>query len=140
MMDDKTKTQVMRFIGVGLVATVVDGGTYFAGLHLAGLSHSPSKAISFILGTIVSYVLNKLWTFESSERNHRELVAFCMLYGATFFLNVGVNEGSLAVLSPLRPEAVPVPMVELTCFVIATACSTVANFIGNKLWVFRDDG
>ena len=153
-MDARTRTQIFRFLVVGVTATVADASVYFGlidtgvadalhsalpdALHaLVPGAHDVGKSCSFLFGTLVSYVLNKRWTFESKEADPRQTAAFVALYASTFLLNVAVNHSVLA-LDP--PEGVPRRAVELTAFLVATACSTVANFFGQKFWVFKSAG
>ena len=153
-MDDQTKTQLGRFIVVGVGATLSDalvyGGTMYIGLAdsvhaalpvalhtLLPTAYEVAKSTSFFVGTCVSFVLNKLWTFESKDRDARQAGAFFVLYGLTFVLNVGAN---FTTLQLGRGAGLPARLVEVGAFLVATGCSTVANFIGQKFWVFRKGG
>lgn len=146
--------QVARFAIAGVLATLSDGLVYLAavgsglaaGVHglLPGavLAVVPepfdlAKAASFFVGTLVSYGLNKLWTFERPERDVGEAVAFFTLYGLTFVLNVIANH--LALDAGLALGASPALAGPLA-FVVATGCSTVVNFLGQKFWVFAEPG
>jgi putative flippase GtrA len=138
----RTRDQALRFIVAGLVATGSDALVY-AGLLAsvdgalrtlaapAGLDAPDlAKAASFMVGTGVSYLMNKRFTFQTRGFNGRELASFLTLYACTFLLNVGVNHAALLVLGQAALE-------RTVAFVIATGASTVANFVGTKLWVFR---
>lgn len=129
-MDDATRRQLFRFIVAGVAATLLDATVYFGLVHavLDG-GHDVAKACSFLAGTTVSFLVNKLWTFESKERSARELGAFVALYAATFGLNVGTNRLVLTLFTG--------GWVEPFGWLAATGASTVANFIGQKFWVFR---
>ena len=153
-MDAGTKQQVGRFIIAGLLATGSDALVYF-GLVYSGValqlygaapalatfglpsSYELAKACSFLVGTLVSFYVNKLWTFERPERDTGEALAFFALYGVTFTLNVGTNYVALSLLGAL---AAPPRLAEVGAFLVATGSSTVANFIGQKFWVFRSGG
>lgn len=128
------RTQLFRFIVVGVVATCVDAGLYFAAIRLLAMPYDLSKAISFLFGTTVSFLLNRAWTFEASNAGATATRRFLALYGVTFLLNVAVNALMLWIL---LPTGWSLDVVEPTAVVLATACSTTANFIGQKLWVFK---
>lgn len=136
MLDAQTRTQIFRFLVVGITATITDAGTY--GLLLASVldgRYAAAKSISFLAGTTVSYVLNKRWTFGSTASDPRQTVQFVVLYGLTFVVNVAVNTSLVHVgLRAGLAEA----MAASGAFLTATAISTVLNFIGQKLWVFRE--
>lgn len=95
-------------------------------LLLNFLSHNPAKAISFILGTIVAFVLNKYWTFQKYKRSFNEVLKFGVLYSATLGANVMTNKIVLELTH-----------IVFLAFLVATGVSTVLNFIGQKFWVFK---
>lgn len=123
----RLKKEVGRFLVAGFSAVGTDLAVYWLLLHV--LSHSPAKAASFISGTAVAYVINKYWTFEKGQHSYAEMGRFLALYLSTLFVNVGVNKIALLIL--------PVSVNVSLAFLVATGCSTVLNFIGQKWWVFR---
>ena len=130
--DSRTRRQTLRFLVSGLAATGADFATYMGMVHLLFEGGGPdtAKTLSYILGTTVAFLLNKFWTFESTQRSAREVISFIALYAMSWILNVGVNHVVLGVAGGA--------VMEIVAFVMATGCSTVTNFIGQKFWVFRD--
>lgn len=118
------KKEMKRFLVAGISAVGTDLGTYY--LLLNYLDPAIAKTISFLLGTIVAFIINKYWTFEKHERSYQEVVKFVLLYTATLFTNVATNE---VVLNQFH--------IVFLAFLIATGVSTVLNFIGQKWWVFK---
>ena len=59
------KRELLRFLVGGGSGVCVDYLSYKA-LMMAGLGRSISKGSSFILGSIVGFIINKYWTFESA--------------------------------------------------------------------------
>lgn len=121
----RIRKEIRWFIVAGVCAVGTDMLLYY--LLFDRLGHSPAKAVSFLTGTCVAYVVNKYWTFEQHRSSYAEMARFGALYLTTLGANVGVNRASLA----LFPEAV------FFAFLCATGTSTVLNFIGQKWWVFR---
>jgi putative flippase GtrA len=119
--------EIRRFLVAGFSAVGVDLTVYYLLLNI--LSHSPAKAISFISGTVVAFILNKFWTFDQYQKSLSELAKFIVLYSCTLAANVMVNNLSLLLM----------PKWLLFAFLAATGTSTVLNFIGMKWWVFRKD-
>lgn len=122
---EQTKKELPRFIVTGLLAVFTDYVSYL--LLISILPIDIAKGCSFILGSIVAFILNKLWTFEYEEKAAAAIIPFIALYSSTFFVNVGLNHFSLIYISDLKTVA----------FLIATAASTVLNFLGMKFWVFN---
>lgn len=123
---DKFKKELPRFLVAGFSAVGTDLLVYWLLLHFMG--HTPAKAISFISGTFVAFIINKYWTFEKKEHSYIEILKFIMLYLITLAINVGVNQLSLIIL----------PGYVAFAFLAATGTSTVLNFIGQKWWVFKN--
>ena len=119
------RKEVQRFVVAGSLAVGTDMLVYYA--LLRAITHSPAKAVSFLCGSVIAYVVNKYWTFEKLERSYAEMARFGTLYAATLGANVGVNKVCLV----LAPGQV------LFAFLCATGTSTVLNFVGQKWWVFR---
>ena len=118
------KREMSRFLVAGFCAVGTDMGSYF--LLLKVLTHDYSKGISFLLGTIVAYLINKYWTFEKKTKSYGEVGKFAILYSLTLGANVLINRISLNLFQST-----------LLAFLLATGVSTVLNFSGQKWWVFK---
>lgn len=118
------KKELKRFLVAGISAVGTDLVTYYILLNY--LDTDISKGISFLLGTIVAFIINKYWTFEKKEKSYQEIMQFVILYTATLGANIVTNKFILDIYN-----------ITLLAFLIATGVSTVMNFIGQKWWVFR---
>lgn len=118
------KREMSRFLVAGFCAVGTDMGCYF--LLLKVLPNDHSKGISFLLGTIVAYFINKYWTFEKKTKSYGEMGKFATLYLLTLGANVLVNRTVLNLSQST-----------LFAFLLATGVSTFLNFSGQKWWVFK---
>jgi len=53
-----------KFIIVGIINTIVGCGVMFGLYNLAGCSYWMSSAANYIVGSILSFFLNKYYTFQ----------------------------------------------------------------------------
>jgi putative flippase GtrA len=123
-------SQLGRFVLVGCLSALVDYSVYQALLHLGAWVHL-AKAVSFICGTTTAYLLNRRFTFTGSTGGRARFAAFVLLYGTTFFVNVGMN----ALALHLVPESTPYQVT--LCWVIAQGTATAINFVMLRTVVFR---
>jgi putative flippase GtrA len=121
--------QLLRFTLIGGFSALVDFGVYHLLLQ-AGLWVHAAKGTSFIIGTTTAYLLNRRFTFGHSDGGKSRFLGFVLLYGTTFFINVGVNATALIWL----PEMV---LRTTVAWVIAQAVATVVNFVMLRTVVFR---
>ena len=117
--------QISRFSVAGLSAVAVDFLSYY--LLINYLSYDLSKTLSFIIGAIVAYVINKFWTFEKNNLSFKELAKFALLYTFSLIINVYMNKLFLDITNNII----------IIAFLLATGSSALINFIGQKWWVFK---
>lgn len=115
-----------RFLVAGFSAVGTDWLVYTLCTH-AGVPTWLAKTTSFMAGALLSFVVNRAFTFRAKEGGslQRHAATFVLLYVSTLGLNVAANSLALRMGVP-RGFA----------WVFATGCSTVANFLGMKFFVF----
>lgn len=119
------RKELIRFLFGGGSAVAVDFVTYQIFLA-SGIPVGAAKALSFLCGSFVGFLINKLWTFESKAFSRGEVLRYIFLYSCTAVINSFVNRITLWLL--------PVQTVGFLC---ATGISTILNFLGQKYFVFR---
>jgi len=118
------KKQLLRFLVAGLSAVGTDLIVYYLLINL--LETNIAKGTSFLMGTVVAFLINKYWTFDKQEKSYNEMMKFGVLYGVTFSANILTNKTIL-----------DYTQLVTIAFIMATGVSTVLNFIGQKWWVFK---
>ena len=99
-MRDKRRTlldpTLFRFILVGLINTAVGYGVMFglynlAGLHTWGdLGYWISSAANYIVGSVVSFFLNKHFTFRNREKGIKVVLRFALNIAVCWALAYGL--------------------------------------------------
>ncbi len=122
------KKEAVRFLIVGFTTVFIDYLVYRV-LIGWGFDTSLSKGVSFFVGTVFSYFANKFFTFQVVRLSRSEPLRFGLVYFSTFVVNVAVH---------WRVMEVPPFLLQLElAWFVATACSTILNFVGMKFFVFQ---
>ncbi|MGC5009994.1 GtrA family protein [Streptosporangium sp. DT93] len=135
----------LKFAVVGGAAFLVDN-TVFYGLKLTVLEPKPvtAKVVAVLVATIVSYVLNREWSFRTRggrERRH-EAALFFLVSGVGLVLS-SVPLWISRYVFLLETPAVRLVTQEIADFVsaqvIGTLIAMVFRFWAFRKWVFPDD-
>jgi putative flippase GtrA len=118
--------EFVKFAFVGILNTGVDVAIFFV-LTRFGIPYMAAQVVSYSCGAANSYVLNKLWTFRSCGLSYGEVLRFA----AVNLASLGISVACLGLLHETAGLGLPAAKGA------ATAGALVANFLGNKLWVFR---
>jgi putative flippase GtrA len=119
--------ELVKFCLVGLSGYVVNLAVYTALLRGAGLHYLPAAACSFVVAVTNNYVWNRLWTFRR-HRGH-------LYYQGLRFLVVSL--AALAANLVVLRILVALGLDKVSAQAIAIILVTPLNFVGNKLWSFR---
>ena len=78
--------QIMKFIFVGILNTIVGYGTYVLFIFLS-LHYLLAMLLGNILGITHSYFWNKYFTFNSKNKSLKELIRFITVYVFILIIN-----------------------------------------------------
>ncbi|EHR49186.1 putative membrane protein [Saccharomonospora marina XMU15] len=137
--------ELLKFAVVGGTTFVVDNGIWYL-LKLTVLEAKPTtaKGIAIIIATIVSYVLNREWSFRTRggrERPH-EAALFFLVSGVAVVVNLIPLYASRNVFN-LEVPHVSLLVQEVADFasgsVLGMLLAMAFRFWGFKRWVFPDE-
>lgn len=125
-----------KFGTVGAIAFVVDMGLFnLLALPGMALEHKPTtaKIISAVVATVVSWLLNRSWTFKSNARSSkvREFVMFALVNGA------GIAVAALTLWVVVYPLGFDDPLAKNAASILGIGFGTIVRYFGYKLFVFR---
>lgn len=137
--------EMLKFAIVGGTTFVVDNGVWYA-LKLGVLESKPTtaKAIGIIVATIVSYVLNREWSFRTrgGRERHHEAALFFIISGVAVVVNLVPLWASRYVLHLQVPHVTRL-VQEIADFasgsIIGMLLAMCFRFWGFKKWVFPDE-
>ena len=69
---------IPRFLMVGVLNTLVGAGVMFLLFNLAGWAYWTASAANYVVGGVLSYFLNKHFTFQNKERGWAQVGRFAL--------------------------------------------------------------
>ncbi len=124
---------MLRFLLVGVVNTLVGAGIMFLLYNLAGCSYWLSSAANYIVGGVVSYFLNKYYTFKNTERSWKQVLRFALNVAVCWRLAYGIAKPlALRLLAGFDEK------LQTNAAMLAGLCLyTALNYLGQRFFAFR---
>ncbi len=82
--------KLLKFLLVGVINTLVGSAIMFGLYNLAGASYWLSSAANYVLTSILSFFLNKHFTFRSQGYSWREVWRFALNIAVCYLLAYGI--------------------------------------------------
>ena len=128
---DKT---FLKFIAVGVVNTLFGSAIMFACYNLLHLNYWLSSGANYVFGSILSYFLNKRFTFKNREKGSGTilrftlniLICYALAYGAARPLVRYILSGASKTLQ------------ENGAMLAGTVLFTLLNYIGQRFFAFAE--
>ena len=126
---------MIRFIIVGVINTVIGTVIMFGMYNLLGINYWISTASNYILVSILSYYLNKHFTFKNKEKSFLQVVKFALNIAFCYLLAYGIAKPvTVLILSGLE-EKVQTNIAMLVGMVFFTGF----NYLGQRFFAFKSD-
>lgn len=127
---DKT---VIKFLLVGIFNTLVGGGTMFLLYNLAHCSYWFSSAANYVIGSIISFFLNKYFTFQNHEKSWKQVAKFIVNVAICYIIAYGVAKPVVMHLLSGRS----VRLQENMAMFIGMGLYTLLNYFGQRFFAFK---
>jgi putative flippase GtrA len=122
--------QLVRFGAVGASGYAVNLISFAILVHALGVTYWVASPIAYLLGTANNFYWNRRWTFSHAREAHPVHQAW--KFFAVSLLSFGVNYGVLITLVKTTG------MEQVLAQAIANAVGMPVNFLGQKLWSFKE--
>lgn len=125
---------VLKFLLVGVVNTLIGTGTMFLLYNLAHCSYWASSAANYVVGGIVSFFLNKYFTFQNKTWEWSQVWKFAANVTVCYLLGYGLAKP--LVLHLLAGQAVNVQ--ENVAMLVGMCLYTGLNYLGQRFFAFKN--
>jgi putative flippase GtrA len=125
-----------KFILVGIINTIVDSAIMFSLYNAAHLSYWLSSACNYCFTSILSFFLNKYFTFNVRQWSVYMVIAFVLTIGLSYLLAYGVSKPAMNYLLRNSPQK----LRENAALFTGMCLFTGLNYLGQRFVVFRNKG
>ncbi len=122
--------QLIRFGVVGASGYAVNLAVFAVLVHVLNVHYTIASPIAYLAGTANNFFWNRRWTFTHARAKHPAHQAW--KFFAVSAVSFGVNYGVLIGLVHSTG------MEKVLAQAIANAVGTPVNFLGQKLWSFKE--
>ncbi len=157
----KKYEEIIKYLFFGVVTTVVSLAACWATLKVGVIFLHDSmgeptelldvigSTVQWVAGVLVAFFTNKKWVFTDAEKGKsagkRQFFTFCGSRVATYFIEVVINLGVIALLEWLGYRAPILDLVIVTITlsarvwakVVSSVVVVVSNYFISKLLVFK---
>lgn len=122
-----------KFILVGVANTIFGTGIMFVFYNVFHFSYWISSASNYFFGSILSYILNRIFTFQNCETPDKTLPKFIVNISLCYLLAYGIAKPLVIhILSSLTQKA-----QENIALLVGMCLFVGLNYIGQRFFVFR---
>ena len=122
----------VRCAGVGVINTLVGTAVMFLCYNAFGLSYWVSSAMNYIIGSIVSFFLNKIFTFQYKGFNLAIVVRFIINIVVCYAIAYGVAQPAVkALLSDASTK-----VQDNIAMTVGTVLFVLLNYLGQRYFAF----
>ena len=127
---DKT---MVKFLLVGIVNTLIGTGTMFVLYNVFNCSYWISSAGNYIAGSVVSYFLNKYFTFQNKSRSFLGILKFIINISLCYLLAYGAAKPAIKMML----TGADIRVQENIAMLLGMCIFVILNYMGQKYFVFN---
>ncbi len=124
----------IKFLIVGVINTLVGTAVMFVAYNLIHLSYWVSSAANYVIGSVVSYVLNKHFTFQNRDKSPKVLLKFIVNISVCYLLAYGLAKP----LAIRLLEGMSVSVQENVAMLTGMCLFVVFNYVGQRYFAFKE--
>lgn len=122
-----------KFVLVGIVNTLVGTTVMFTAYNVLHLSYWVSSASNYVVGSVVSYFLNKYFTFQDKQKSGKQIAIFIVNITICYGLAYGLAKPVVTWFLQNQSQSIK----DNLSMLVGMGAFVVFNYIGQRLVVFR---
>lgn len=122
-----------RFILVGVLNTIVGTVIMFVFYNVFHFNYWISSAANYFFGSILSYFLNKYYTFSYHRKEWKSVIRFVINIIVCYFIAYGIAKPAMSWLLSNVSKA----LQENVAMVFGMGLFVVLNYFGQRFYTFK---
>ena len=127
--------KLWKFLLVGVLNTIVGNGLMFLLYNLAHWSYWPSTAVSYTLASVMSFFLNRYFTFKYQGKGWKVVLRFAINIAVCYLLAYGIAQPLMKWLLSAATQTVRDNVAMLTGMCLFVGF----NYLGQRFFAFREE-
>lgn len=127
---------LIRFLLVGILNTIIGLSSMFILFNLFDWSYWLATFTGNTIGTVISYILNRSFSFNSTVNHSEAFPRFLMVIVLCYTVSYSAS-GAAAKFITIPEWASEMLSSEELCILFGSVLYTITNYIGQKGFVFR---
>lgn len=127
----------VRFVLVGIVNTIVGLTVMFSCYNILHLGYWLSSATDYVLASIVSYFLNKHFTFGYHEKGWWSLARFVLNIAVCYFIAFSLARPMVRFCLSHIGWQMEVSLLENISMLIGSGLFVIINYLGQRFFAFK---
>ena len=127
---DKT---FIKFIIVGVINTIFGTAVMFTFYNLFHFDYWISSSANYFFGSILSYFLNKYYTFQYHKRSWKVIMKFTVNILVCYFVAYGVAKPLTLYILSSQPKVIQ----ENVAMAVGMCLFVVLNYAGQRFWALK---
>ncbi len=124
----------LKFVLVGVINTLVGTAVMFLCYNALHFNYWFSSAMNYVIGSIVSYFLNKYFTFQNKERSWKIVAKFIINITICYLVAYGVAKPLAARVLSGQTVTIQENGAMLTGMVLFV----ILNYLGQRFFAFKE--
>lgn len=127
---DKT---FIKFVFVGCLNTIVGTFIMLVCYNVFHWSYWVSSALNYIVGSVLSYFLNKYFTFQNKSKSVNTIIKFIINITLCYLLAYGLAKPIVNYMLSTFDRSIRENMAMMAGMILFT----LFNYFGQKFWTFK---
>ena len=126
--------KLLRFIIVGIINTLFGTAIMFGCYNLLNLSYWISSGCNYFFGSILSFFLNKYFTFKNTEKSLSQVIRFIINILLCYLIAYGIAKPLIRWLLSGQAKKIQ----ENIAMLVGMCLFTGLNYLGQRFFAFKE--